>query len=132
MGWLVANMKWVMLVSGALTLSMLQAAIAPDAALLALFGETIEGPLAETLVRNWGALVSLVGAMLVYGAFHAPVRRLALVVAGLSKLVFIALLLNLGDPYLQHQAGLAIVVDAVVVLLFAAYLFATRRETAPA
>jgi hypothetical protein len=35
MNWIVANMKWIMIVSGALTLTMLYAAIAPQAALRA-------------------------------------------------------------------------------------------------
>ena len=43
-----------MLVSGALTATMLYAAIAPRAALRATFGETLEGPLSEILVHNWG------------------------------------------------------------------------------
>ena len=33
MNWIVSNMKWIMLVSGALTCTMLYAAIAPQAAL---------------------------------------------------------------------------------------------------
>ena len=56
MKWVVANMKWIMLVSGALTCTMVYAAIAPDAALRSTFGETLEGPVAEIVVRNWGAL----------------------------------------------------------------------------
>jgi hypothetical protein len=60
------------------------------------FGDTLEGPLAEIVVRNWGALIALVGAMLIYGAYTPPVRRLVLSVAGLSKLVFIVLVLSQG------------------------------------
>ena len=77
-----ANIKWIMLVSGALTFTMVYAAIAPQEALRSFFGETIEGPLAEIIVRNWGALVALVGALLIYGAFYPPVRSVVLVVAG--------------------------------------------------
>lgn len=53
---IVARMKWIMLVSGALTCTMLYAAIAPQAALRSMFGDAMEGPLAEIIVRNWGAL----------------------------------------------------------------------------
>ncbi len=127
MNWLVTKMKWVMLVSGVLTLTMVQAAIAPSAALRAMFGETLEGPLAEIVVRNWGALIALVGAMLIYGAFQPLVRPLVLVVAGLSKAIFITLILTFGAQYLGHQAGIAVVVDSVMVLLFIAYLLATSR-----
>jgi hypothetical protein len=127
MTWLIAKMKWVMLVSGALTLTMVQAAIAPNSALRGTFGETLEGPLAEIVVRNWGALIALVGAMLIYGAFKPHVRELVLVVAGLSKIIFITLILTFGTQYLGHQAGVAIAVDSVMVLLFIAYLFATNH-----
>ena len=131
MNWLVAKMKWVMLLSGALTLTMVQALIAPSAALRTTFGDTLEGPLAEIVVRNWGALIALVGAMLIYGAFRPQVRRLVLVVAGLSKVVFITLILTFGTQYLG-KAGVAIVVDSLMVLLFIAYLFATSGYKAAA
>jgi len=65
MSWIVAKMKWIMLVSGALTFTMLHAAIAPQAALRSTFGEALEGPLAEIVVRSWGVLITLIGAMLV-------------------------------------------------------------------
>jgi hypothetical protein len=123
-----ANIRWIMLVSGALTCTMLYAAIAPQAALRSSFGETLEGPLAEIVVRNWGALIGLVGAMLIYGAWNPPVRPLVLTVAGLSKLTFIGLVLAHGRQYLGNQAGLAIVIDLVMVALFLVYLVGARRS----
>ena len=128
MSWIVTKMKWIMLVSGALTFSMVHAAIAPQAALHSTFGESLEGPLAEIVVRNWGALIALVGAMLIYGAFRPEHRPLILIAAGASKLVFIALVLSQGGRYLSQQAGIAIAVDLVMVALFAGYLIASRRR----
>ena len=125
-----ANIKWIMLASGLLTCTMIYAAIAPQAALRGTFGEALAGPVAEIVVRNWGVLITLVGAMLIYGAFHAAVRPLVLVVAAASKLVFIVLVLAHGSRYLGQQAGIAIAVDAVWVVLFALYLAATRGERA--
>ena len=119
MNWIVGKIKWIMLVSGALTCTMIYAAIAPQAALRSTFGDTLEGPLAEIVVRNWGVLITLVGAMLIYGAYKPPVRRLALSVAGLSKLVFIVLVLSQGSRYLGQQAGIAVAVDAVWVVFSA-------------
>lgn len=55
MRWIVTNTKWIMVVSGALTCTMLYAAIAPEAALRSTFGETLHGPLADIIVRNWAA-----------------------------------------------------------------------------
>ena len=115
-----------MLVAGLLTCTMIYAAIAPQAALRGTFGETLQGPLADIVVRNWGVLVTLVGAMLIYGAYRPAVRPLVLVVAGLSKLVFIVLVLAQGSRYLGPQAAIAIALDAVWVVLFALYLAATR------
>jgi hypothetical protein len=123
---IVAKIKWIMLVSGVLTLTMLYPAIAPQAALRGMFGETLEGPLAQIVVRNWGVLIAIIGAMLIYGAYHAAVRPLVLCVAAFSKLVFILLILAQGSRYLGQQAGIAIVIDAVWVVLFALYLVATR------
>ena len=127
MGFLVDNIRAVMLVSGALTLTMLQAAFSPDAALVSTFGAPLEGAPAQLVARNWGVLIALMGGMLVYGAFRPHVRRMALAVAGLSKLAFIALVLAHGSAFMAHQAGVAIAIDAVMVALFAAYLLATPR-----
>ena len=124
---LVRNIRVVMVISGLLTLTMLQAALAPDAALTATFGAPIDGAAAGIVARNWGVLIALVGGMLVYGAFRTHVRRMALTVAGLSKLAFIALVLAHGREFLAHQAGVAVCVDAVMVALFAAYLAITPR-----
>ena len=87
----------------------------------------MEGPLVEIVVRNWGALIGLIGAMLIYGGFHPPVRPLILTVAGLSKLIFVGLVLAYGSQYLGHQVGLAIAIDLVMVVLYIGYLVGTRR-----
>jgi hypothetical protein len=116
------HFKWVMVVAGLLTTTMMYAAIAPHASLTSNFGETIDGPLAEIVVRNWGALIGLVGLMLIYGAFSEVNRRMALVVAVLSKAAFITLVLTLGQQFLQFQVGTAVVVDSIMVILFIAYL----------
>lgn len=97
MNWIVGKMKWIMIVSGCLTCTMVYAAIAPQAALRSTFGEALEGPLGEIVVRNWGALIALVGAMLTYGAFNPSVRPLVLTIAGISKLVYVGLFLSLGQ-----------------------------------
>jgi hypothetical protein len=132
MPWIVAKMRWVMMVSGVLTATMIYAAIAPEAALQSTFGETLNGPLAQVVVRNWGALIALVGAMLIYGAFHPQERPLILVVAGLSKAVFIALVLSQGSRYLVQQAGVAVAIDSVMIALFTWYLVAAHSATRPA
>lgn len=122
-----ANIKSIMLVSGILTCTMFYAAIAPREALLSTFGETLEGPVAEIVVRNWGVLITLIGVMLIYGAFHPQARPVALVAAIVSKLAFVALVLTLDRAALAHQAGIAVAVDTVWIALFLLYLFAPHR-----
>jgi hypothetical protein len=128
---LVANIKWVMVVSGVLTCTMVFAALAPGAALRSMFGETLEGPLADIVVRSWGVLITLVGGGLIYGAYVPGARALALVVAAASKFTFAVLVLAHGRPY-APRAGVAIGLDLLWVVLFVAYLAAARRPAAVA
>lgn len=127
MKWIVAYIKWIMLVTGLLTASVFQYAVAPQSALTADFGHGVEGALAELLVRNWGVLVGVVGLMLIYGAVVPPARRLVLSVAALSKLAFVVLMLTVGSAYLAQRIRYAVVVDSLEVLIFVAYLLATRH-----
>ena len=80
-------------------------------------------------MRNWGVLIGMIGGMLIYGAFNPPVRPLVLIVAGISKVVFIGLVLTFGQDYLG-QVGVAVAVDSVMILLFAWYLVASRTLSA--
>jgi hypothetical protein len=127
MSWIVANIHRLMLVSGVLTLTMVYAAVAPQAALRSTFGEGAAGPVADVVVRNWGALIGLIGAMLIYGARRPAVRPMVLAVAGASKAIFIALVLSHGSRFLASQAGVAAMVDLAWAVVFAAYLIALRR-----
>ena len=125
MDFIVTQFKWIVLVGGLLTLTVLQAAFAPRAALRGLLGEEPEGTLAVTLARNWGVLIGLTGAMLIWGAFHPEVRTLVLLVAGASKLTFIGLVLS-HPPY-RKKAVVPLAIDSALVILFAIYLAAVAR-----
>lgn len=116
------RMKAVMIVSGLLTATMIQAAFDPEGALRATFGEGLQGPLAGVVVRNWAILIMLIGALLVYGAYRPAARRPILAAAGASKLAFIALVLSQGTRYLGQPVSVALAVDAVMVAIFAAAL----------
>jgi len=121
------SIKWIMLVSGAMTCTMVYAAIAPQAMLQSTFGETVDGPLAELVVRNWGVLIFLVGAMLIYGAFTPAVRPLVLTIAAASKIVFITLVLANG--FARGQAAVSLAVDFVMVIIFLASVVTRRPAT---
>jgi len=114
--------KWVMIVSGLLTCTMIYAVIAPQAALQSTFGETISGPVAEIVVRNWGALITLIGIMLIYGAFAPLSRAMILIVAAASKLTFIYLIVEYGSPAIVRKATFPIAFDSLMVALYLIYL----------
>jgi hypothetical protein len=122
MQWIENNIHWIMRVSGALTCTMLLNTLAPQLGLQNTFGitPTLE-PFADIVVRNWGALITLVGVLLIYAAQRAAVRPLVLVIAIVSKLSFLALVLTLGQVYMG-TAWLAVLADSVMVLLFGLYL----------
>jgi hypothetical protein len=130
MQWIVTNIKWIMVVSGLLTSTMVYPAIAPEAALESTFGETLDGPLGNIIVRNWGALIAMVGGMLIYGGFRPAVRGLVLVVAAASKAIFIVLVLSEGTRYLSQQAGIAVAFDSAMILLFSVYLLVSSSRLA--
>jgi hypothetical protein len=128
MKWLERAIKWIMIVCGLLTCSMFYVAFAPQAALMSNFGDALTGPVADVVVRNWGALIGLIGVALIYGAFNVGARRLALWLAVLSKLTFIGLVLSFSRQFLSHPVAVSVVADAVMVLVFAAYLMRDRAR----
>jgi predicted permease len=128
MRFFISNFKWIMLVSGLLTCTMLQAFISPQASLQSNFGQTMEGELSEIIVRNWGALIGLIGIMLIYGAFTDSVRRFVLVIAGSSKVIFILLVLSSPESYMGFGAGTAVVADSFMVALYITYLLQTGQR----
>ena len=120
------QIKWIMVVSGLLTISMVYALIAPQAALRSMFAVSLEGPAAEVIVRNWGALVAIAGGMLIYGAFVPHVRSFVLIIVTISKCTFIFLVLTYARP-LSTQLEVSLVADTIFVLIFVIYLLTQRR-----
>jgi hypothetical protein len=121
------NMQWVLLVCGLLTFTMIQAVFAPRATMRAYFGEAPDSPAADLLMRNWGALVAAGGVLLVYAGFTPAIRPAALIFVGAGKLVFVALVLSQAKRFLRGQALTAVVLDSLMVVLFAAYLLAAPQ-----
>ncbi len=121
------NIKWIMLVAGVITFTMIFALFSPHQALNTMFGLTIDGELGELIVRNWGTLIALIGGMLIYAAFQPHLRPMVLVVSGLSKITFIALLITHG--FAQKMLP-TLVMDSVFVCLFAYYLLSNMPTNA--
>ena len=81
MNFLQRNIKWIMLLSGVFTCSTIYVAIAPHAALIQMFGETVSGSVAEILARDWAVLITLTGLLLIYGAYRPLYRQLIIIFA---------------------------------------------------
>ena len=91
-----------------------------------VFGdETLNGDLANVIVRNWGFLVTGLGILLIYGAYNPQYRSLILIIASASKTVFIVSFISYG--YLE-EAALAIITDSIIVLFSVFYLLNLRNS----
>jgi len=121
------NIKWIMLVSGLLTCTMLQAVFAPEAAVENLFGESLQGPLANMIVRSWGVLITLIGLMLIYGAFNSKNRKFVAVIAASSKVAYVILVIYLGNPYL-NKAAFVVGFDSMVSITLFIFVFTSRKD----
>lgn len=114
-----------MLGSGIITFSMILSALHPSLGLTLTFGDTLNGDLANIIVRNWGALIAITGGMLVYGAYNEPNRSLILVVSSMSKTTFVLLNLIYGQAYFA-KSGIALVFDSILVIIFVSYLLTKK------
>ena len=122
------NIKWIMIIAGLLTCSMIFAVFAPEAALIGMFGEALTEPLAQVVVRSWGFLIFLIGTLLIYGAYSSVHRNIALVIACISKVAFISLLIIFGPQYID-KSTLTIVLDSVLIIIFFTYLVKVKILT---
>ena len=127
MTWLIDNIHIVLIVSGLLTITMLQFVIAPRRSSISTYGQALEGPLVDLMVRGWGFLIALIGAMLLWAAFHPETRTLAVGAAIASKLFYIGALLVQRKRLLKGFAAVTVVVDLVMVALLGAWLAACLR-----
>ena len=125
MAWLIDHIPIVLIDSGLLTLTMLQFAIAPKRALKSTYGQTLDGPLVDLVVRGWGFLIALIGAMLLWAAFHPETRTLAVGAALASKLFYLGALLAHRKRFLKGFAAVTVGVDMVLVVLLGAWLVRT-------
>jgi hypothetical protein len=127
MNFIIKNIKWVMMISGALTATMLFGLFAPQVAVESMFGATFSGPLETLIIRSWSSLIGLIGIVLLYGAFNERYRVFCISIAAFSKVVFVTLVLIYGQAFLATAAP-AIVMDCLVILLALAFLVSVRVQ----
>jgi hypothetical protein len=85
---LAAQIEWILLITGLVTAGALLLFLAPVTMMKVLFGQAPSDALSILIVRHWGLLVFLVGALLAYAAYHAEVRGPAMIVAIAEKVAF--------------------------------------------
>jgi hypothetical protein len=116
-----SNIEAILIVTGILTATMLAQFVAPSWMARHVFGEAPSGPVNMALARHWGLLLFCVGALLVYSAFHIPLRGPAVVLALVEKAGFVTCVF--GTSLRQRpMASIMAAGDAVMVLVYVFYL----------
>ena len=123
---IVKNIKWIMLFFGVITCTTFFAVIAPQDALLNMFGSNLTEPLANLLVRSWGFLVFIMGALLIYGAFNEETRLLCIITAGVSKVGFLFLIMIFGTNYIE-TLWVTAAFDTFVILILTTYVISSKN-----
>ena len=85
---LAARIELILVLTGLATAGALVLFLAPATMVKMLFGQAPSDALSLVFVRHWGLLVCLVGALLMYAAYHAEVRVPTLIVAIVEKAAF--------------------------------------------
>jgi hypothetical protein len=116
-----AHIELILIVTGALTAIALLQFIAPAPVLRMIYGETPTDEAGLAVARHWGLLTFLVGALLVYAAFHPSVRVPAMVIAVIEKA---ALSLGVFGTSLRTHPGAAAIAagDSLIALIYVLYL----------
>jgi hypothetical protein len=86
---LAGHIELILWVTGLATIGAVVVLLAPVPVMKAVFGQVPPDELSLLIARHWGLLVSLVGALLMYAAYHAEVRVPVLTVAIVEKVVIV-------------------------------------------
>jgi hypothetical protein len=126
MNLIVKNIKWIMLFAGLVTCTTVIAVFSPQETMISMFGTHLTEPLANLVVRSWGFLVSIMGALLIYGAFNEDARMLCAITTCISKMGFLLLILIFGADYID-TLWVTVLFDSLVVSILAAYILSSKR-----
>src|SRR5262245_47652509 len=118
---LAAHIDLILLITGLVTAGILVVFVAPVPVMKVLFGQAPSDALSILIARHWGLLVGLVGALLIYAAYHPEVRAATLVVAIVEKVALVVGLLI--SPFRRRPMVLAVALaDAGMSALYVLYL----------
>ena len=118
---LAAHIELILLITGLATAGALALFLAPVTMMNMLFGQAPADALSLLIVRHWGLLVGLVGALLVYAAYHPEIRVPTLIVAIVEKAAFA--LGMLISPFRRRPSVLVMALaDAGMAAVYLIYL----------
>src|SRR5215510_9552074 len=118
---LAAHIELILLITGLVTAGLLVVFVAPAPVMKMLFGQAPSDAPGLLIARHWGLLVGLVGALLIYAAYHPEVRVPTLIVAIAEKVVLVLGLL--ASPFRRRPTVLAVALaDACMSALYIMYL----------
>jgi hypothetical protein len=118
---LAAHIELILLLTGLATAGALVLFLSPVTMLRMLFAQAPSDALSLLIVRHWGLLVGLVGALLIYAAYHAEARTPTLIVAIAEKAAF-ALGVFLSRFRRRPAAFVMALADADMASVYGAYL----------
>jgi hypothetical protein len=118
---LAAQIELILVITGLATAGALVLFLAPATMMKMLFGQASPDALSLIIARHWGLLVSLIGALLVYAAYHAEIRAPILIAAIAEKVAFA---LNIFiSPFHRRPAVLVrALADAAMAAVYLIYL----------
>jgi hypothetical protein len=118
-----AQIEWILLITGLATAGAMAVSVAPVPMMRMVFGQAPTDALSLLIARHWGLLVGLVGALLMYAAYHAEVRVPTMIIAIAEKAaIMLGLLIS---PFRRCPAVLVIALaDATMAALYSMYLIA--------
>jgi hypothetical protein len=116
-----AHIEVILIVTGALTAIALLQFVAPQPMLRLIYDDAPEDEASLFLARHWGLLIFLVGALLIYAAFHPALRASATLLAAIEK---IALGLAVFGTSLRRHPMLATIAagDSLIAVVYVLYL----------
>ena len=115
------HIEVVLLITGAVTALAIIQFIAPAPILRAICGEAPKDETSLALARHWALLIFLIGALLIYAAFHPGVRGPAVLVAAIEKIALGAGVL--GTALRRHPPAAAIAAgDSIIAFIYFLYL----------
>ena len=109
----------ILLVTGAITCSMIAGVFAPGVVLKYCFLENRPSPAQMLMIQRWFLVVALIGSLIVYAAYQPAIRSTTLTVAIVEKFS-IGVLLAANPARNWRLAGIA-TVDGIMGALYVGY-----------